>query len=249
MEQEFEVPNNTLLIIPELDIFKDTYKEVVESLKGNKTRNWFIPHAYMCLPLVVGNEHGFLFKSLYNFRCMWKGGDKQEDVVCEILDTHYTSEQKQIIKSHFGMGTVTIQNRFTLRTPRGINLITINPPNMWIDGIHYMTGVIETDNLRRDFSFSLRITRQNEWITINKGDPIGCVLPYPRRFIDDIQIKNAYDVLDSGDIYIEQTVMRDSGHERKNVDQHTKRRAGRRYFRGEDVYGNKFPDHQRKLGD
>ncbi len=249
MEQQFEVPENTILVVPEQEMFKDLYKEVLKPLKGHKTREWFVPHAYMCLPLVMGNEHGFVFESLYNFRCMWKGGDQKEDVLCEVLDTHYASEQKQVIKSHFGMGTITIQNRFTIRTPKGINSITINPPNMFIDGLHYMTGVIETDNLRRDFSFSLRITRQNEWIYVKKGDPIGCVIPYPRRFIDNIKVKNAYDIIPIDDIKIEQVAMHDFGHERQNIDQYTPRKAGRRYFRGEDVYGNKFPDHQKKLGD
>ena len=54
------------------------------------------------------------------------------------------------------MGVVTIQNRFTFRTPPDVNLMTINPPNYWIDGIQHMTGVIETDNLRRDFTFNLK---------------------------------------------------------------------------------------------
>jgi len=153
----------------------------------------------------------------------------------------------QTISSHFGMGTFTIQNRFTFRTPPGVNLMTINPPNHWIDGIQHMTGVVETDNLRRDFTFNLRITRKNEKIIINKGDYIGCVLPIPRYFVDGFSLKNFEDILTPEQILEEQQAMADFGDERRNLDRSKPHGNGRRYFNGEDVYGCPFSDHQKKI--
>lgn len=247
MKQTFVVPHKILLVIPETPFFKHVPELVIEPLKGHFKRDWFLQQAYLCPPLILGNEHGFIFKSLYSFRAKWDGGDYKESVVVEILDPFYEQQYYQLIKSHFGMGVVTIQNRFTLRTEPGVNLITINPPNFYIDGIMHMTGVIETDNLRRDFTFNLRITRVNEWINIDKGTPIGCVLPYPRHFIDQFSCQNAHGVISERDIKIEQQTMQDFGYERHNIDPNKPHKAGRRYFNGEDVYGNKFTEHQKRL--
>jgi hypothetical protein len=145
------------------------------------------------------------------------------------------------------MGTITIQNRFTFRTPPGVNLMTINPPNQFIDGIHHMTGVIETDNLRRDFTFNLKITRPDFEITINKGDYIGCILPIPRHFVDEFELVNGYDIFTNDEIKEEQKAMYDFAVERSTKDVHKPSRNGRRYFKGEDVYGCPFLDHQNKL--
>lgn len=236
------------MIIPELPQLSHIPAMVIEPLKGKFKRDWFHKHAYLCPPLVLGNEHGFIFKSLYDFRAKWDGGQHQDAVAIEIQSDNYKNEQYQTIKSHFGMGIITIQNRFTLRTEPGVNLITINPPNYYIDGIMHMTGVIETDNLRRDFTFNLKMTRVDAWVEIKKDTPIGCVLPYPRRFLDGFTHKHANEVISPQEIKIEQRAMQDFGYERSALDIEKPFWAGRRYFNGEDVYGNKFPpDHQKRL--
>jgi hypothetical protein len=240
------VPENKIVIIPENDGYIESINQIVEPFRGNKKRNWFTQHAYFCLPLVIGNQYGFAIKSLKTFSVIWNGGNSPSDTIVEILDDGDNPDY-QSISSHFGMGTVTIQNRFTFRTPFGVNLMTINPPNHWIDGIQHMTGVVETDNLRRDFTFNLKVTCKNTKITIQKGDYIGCVLPIPRYFADGFELEDAYSIYTKKQIEEEQIAMKDFGHERSMEDRHKKHANGRRYHNGEDVYGNKFPDHQTKL--
>ena len=238
------VPENKIVIIPEDDKYNESIQQIIEPFRGNKKRNWFIQHAYFCLPLVIGNQYGFAIKSLKTFSVLWNGGNSPSDTIVEILDGGDNPDY-QAISSHFGMGTVTIQNRFTFRTPFGVNLMTINPPNHWIDGIQHMTGVVETDNLRRDFTFNLKVTCKNTKITIQKGDYIGCVLPIPRYFADGFELEDAYSIYTKEQIEEEQLAMKDFGHERSMEDRHKKHGNGRRYHNGEDIYGNKFPDHQR----
>jgi hypothetical protein len=240
------VPHNKLVTIPESSEFNNSNELIIEPLKGKIKRDWFIKHAYFCLPLVIGNQYGFGIKSLKTFKVKWNGGASPSDVIVEILDKGDTPGH-QSISSHFGMGTFTIQNRFTFRTPPGINLMTINPPNQFIDGIHHMTGVIETDNLRRDFTFNLKITRPDTEIIINEGDLIGCVLPIPRHFVDEFELVNGYNIFTEDEIKEEQTIMRDFGIERSTKDKKKLNGNGRRYFKGEDVYGCPFKDHQNKL--
>ena len=45
----------------------------------------------------------------------------------------------------------------------------------------------------------------------------------------------------------EQKASRDFGKERNGPDKEKAHQAGRRYFQGEDVYGNKFLDHQKRI--
>jgi hypothetical protein len=110
-----------------------------------------------------------------------------------------------------------------------------------------MTGVVETDNLRRDFTFNLKITRPDTEIIINKGDYIGCVLPIPRHFVDKFELVNGYDIFTNEQIEEEQRAMHDFGVERSTKDIYKPHGNGRRYFKGEDVYGCPFSDHQNKL--
>jgi len=240
------IPENKLVTIVESNDFTNSNELIIEPLKGKIKRDWFIKHAYFCLPLVIGNQYGFGIKSLKTFKVKWNGGETSSDVIVEILDKGDTPSH-QSISSHFGMGTVTIQNRFTFRTPPDINLMTINPPNQFIDGIHHMTGVVETDNLRRDFTFNLKITRPDTEIIINKGDLVGCVLPIPRHFVDKFELVNGYDIFTKEEIEEEQQVMREFGIERSTKDIEKPNGNGRRYFKGEDVRGCPFHNHQPKL--
>lgn len=241
-----KVPNNKIVTISDSPEFENSNDIVILPMKGNIKRDWFVDHAYFCLPLVIGNQMGFGIKSLKSFEMEWNGGDTIFDTRIEIIDNgEYPTHQN--IGSHFGLGIVTIQNMFTFRTPPGINLMTINPPNYWIDGIHHMNGVIETDNLRRDFTFNLKITRKNEKIIVNKGDLIGCIIPTPRYFIDSFSLEKGEDIFSDEEIQKERQAVKDFSTERILKDIDKPHRIGRRYFKGEDIYGCPFRDHQNKI--
>jgi len=218
-------------------------------LRNKIKRDWFIKHAYNCLPLVMANQHGFVLNSLYDFTVEWNGGDAQEDVKITFKDEneHRKHAEIQRIEPHFGMGTFTIQTCYTLRTPKGVNLMTFNPPNLFIDGLCCMTAVIETDNLRRDFTFNTRVTTSDSIVRVSKGDPLGCIIPYPRHFIDKYEMVVATDCLTDEQIRNEQRCATDHGIERSDYDINNKGANGHRYRNGEDVYGQKFEDHQTKL--
>lgn len=243
------IPENTIVAIPyDTHIAKNADK-IFHPLANEVKRDWFSKHAYSCLPLVIGNQYGFVVKSLYDFIVIWDGGQTKDSVKVMILSQEdYTQmSQVQSVQSHFGMGTFTVQTGYSLRTPPGINLLVGSPPNKFIDGVAYMSAIIETDNLRRDFTFNLKITRPNFPIRINKGDWIGYFIPYPRRFIDSYTIVNADTILNQSQINEEQQCKKDFAAERIGLDQFKKNKNGQRYKKGEDVYGNKFLDHQTKL--
>lgn len=240
------IPENKIVAIPHNKSVTINSEEQYQSLVGEKRRDWFSDHAYLCLPLTIGNQYGFVVKSAHTFDVTWNGGKHLKDLKITMID--FIGDNKhQYINSHFGLGILTVQNGFTLRTPPGVNLMTINPPNYFIDGIQHMTGVVECDNLRRDFTFNLKVTRPNHTIRINRGDWIGAFIPVPRYFVDSFEMINAKDCLTPEQIEVEQKTSDDFAAERNGPDREKAHQAGRRYFQGEDVYGNKFLDHQKRI--
>lgn len=235
-------PENKILIVPETDFHKEDYLDIVQPLKGDKTRDWINNHVAHCLPVVIGNQYGFAIKSTCDFTAEWNGGPAPSDVIIE-----YNSLGKQLVSSHFGSGLITVQNHFTFRTPPGINLMVINPPNYFTPNLSNMTAVVETDNLRRDFTFNLKILSPNVKVEVKAGDVISAIIPIPRYFVDKFELDLAENYFDKTVIELEQQEMRNAGKERSGPDKQKPHGVGKRYWRGEDTQGNKFSDHQRKL--
>lgn len=239
------VPDNTILIVTENDRYNVSVNQVMHSLRGEIKRDWFVKHAYYCLPLTIGNQYGFVIRSLFDFTAIWNGGPNKNDVSVHVNSNDLGGHQ--YITSHFGMGTITVQNRFHFRTPLGVNLLTMNPPNYFIPNLQNMTGVIETDNLRRDFTFNLRITSPNIEVKVKQGDWLAAIIPVPRFTVENYEIKLAHDVIDHQTIENERTAGRDFGTERKESDPHKPHGNGRRYANGVDIYDNPFHKHQKNL--
>lgn len=238
MAGRLTVPEGKLYVVTEHDRFNDSVEKIVTTNRNNtKRRDWFVNHAYHCLPLTIGNQYGFSINAIAGVRAKWNGGDAPSDVEVE-----YTEEnQAQFISSHFGMGLLTLQNRFTFRTPDGVNLMTMDPTNTCNPYFRNLNGVIETDNLRRDFTFNIRIQRPNEWVEIKPGDVVASILPIPRYFPDSFELELAENIEE------ERQAMRDFGIERQTTDREKPNGNGKRYWKGEDVYGEKFEDHQRRM--
>lgn len=245
-----EVPENVIAVVAYDDFYRGRHDEVYFNLRGRNKRDWFSRHAYFCLPLVIGNQYGFAMRSLWNATLLWNGGPDPADTTVTI---HNVEDQErhgslQTIVSNFGLGIVTVQAAFALRTPPGVNLMTVQPPNFFIDGVQNMTGVVESDNLRRDFTFNLKLTRAGFPVRIQVGDVIAGVIPYPRHYVENFELVDASELFTPQQIAEEQQVAKAFGRERVERDVLRPDGVGRRYHKGEDVYGNKFPySHQTRL--
>lgn len=241
----FEVPDNHILVIPHDLSIEDHgyYKEVIMPLAGEKKRDWFTSHFYYCLPINIGNQYGFVIRSLVDFDAFWPGGNKDVDI--KIIDN--SNNHKQVIKNGFGSGIITIQNRFALKTPPGINIMTIQPPNMFIPTCVSMTGIIETDNIRRDFTFNLKMTLPDHKIEVRKGDPLGAFIPVPRNFVEMFNLVPAVDVFESEIVQRDILESHNLGKERQTVDLPRPHGSGRRYFNGLHTDGSKYKDHQKRI--
>ena len=245
-----KVPDHRILALPYDDHYAGLQNTVFLPLRGQHKRDWFSKHAYLCLPLVIGNQYGFALKSLFHATFLWNGGPEPADTTITVHNTEEADAfgSLQLLASQFGLGIVTVPTAFALRTPPEVNLMTLQPPNVFIDGLQNLTGVVEADTLRRDFTFNLKITRPDHPIEIKVGDLLAAVIPIPRGFVEKFEMIDAYEAVSPDTVALEQQTARDFGREREEVDAKNKRGVGRRYFKGEDVYGQRFEhSHQQVL--
>jgi hypothetical protein len=249
---EQNVPDNTIVAIKTSDHSPEVSKEFLDSVvsKPSKKRDWFPSRFYRCLPLTIGNQYGFLIKSGFDFSVFWDGSPDPQGVKIELQE-----HPKNLVglwpslTPHFGQGILTVNIPFMLRTPPGINLMTINPPNYVIPNVTVMTGVVETDNLRRDFSLNLKLQMPDVKTFIPKGSALAAVLPIPRYFVDKFSVLPGSSVFTDDVLKNETKAAQDAYSYREIEEPKTKFGVGQHYLKGTDVYKNLFKDHQRNLND
>ena len=242
----FEVPEDKILVVPTFEGNDGFYKEVILPLKGEIKRDWFHAHFYYCLPINIGSQYGFVIKSMRDFEVTWNGlMETENDLDIKFLNDD--NANKQFIKGGFSNGVLTIQNCFSLKTPIGVNLMTIQPPNMFIPGCVALTGIIETDQIRRDFTFNLKITIPNYKITVKKGDALGAFIPIPRYYVDKFNLDLVTNVVDKSVYLNEINDAIELSRQRGAEDLEKPHKSGRKYFNGVHAYGDEYKDHQKKL--
>jgi len=249
------VPENTIAFIPLIPAkglrqFDMNISTFLKPLNENHKRDWFTPNFYRCLPLSIGNMQGFVFSSPFTLEILWNGGNNNEDLQIAFMDDSGLNVQDMNhvhFKSEFGHGILTAHFPGVLKTPPGVNLMTIAPPNFPLLGISPMTGVVETDNLRFTFTLNFKVDMPNTLIRIEKDYPIMGILPIPRYFCDSFELKNAYDIFDKKDVEDERKIIHDHTLYRKKQNEYGRGSEGL-YYKGMDFYKNKFDDHQLPKG-
>ncbi len=250
------VPDKTIAYIPVIapegiEEFDMNISRFLKPSNENYKRHWFNSHFYKCLPLSIANMQGLVFSSPFSLDVFWNGGNNTEDLLLNAYDdsgiknietgnhVHFTSE--------FGYGIFTAHFPVMLKTPPGVNLMTIAPPNYPLPGISPMSGVVEADNLTFTFTLNFKVDIPNVVIKIEKDYPIMGIIPIPRYYCDSFSLINAYDILDKDDIEDQRQICDEQGKSRLEQN-NNKEKQDRRYFRGIDIRNNKFKNHQLPKG-
>ena len=221
----------------------------LKPLNTTHQREWFTSHFYKCLPLSIGNMQGFVFSLPYKISVLWNGGKNIEDVSIEV-DNDFKINNFIVPTSEFGNGILTVHYPLTFKTPPGVNLMTIAPPNFPLFGLSPMTGVIESDNIRFTFSLNIKIDVVNTRIIIKANTPLIGMIPIPRYFCDSFELKNAYDIFDKEVVKEEIKVIqkhfkiRKKNNDLSKIDKNQEYNADKIYYLGKDADNNSFKDHQ-----
>jgi hypothetical protein len=138
--------------------------------------------AYRCLPLVLANQSGWFIECPVAVDVLWRGGKSRHDLLI-----HFESGiPDPRVMSHFGSGVVTFSLPYLFRTPPGINLWVKGPTNRIKDGVQALEGVVETDWSAATFTMNWKLTRPNEVVRFEKGEPICMIVPVPRGLAENL---------------------------------------------------------------
>lgn len=244
INQGNDVPDKTVAVFYKKNLNMNEERLNKMLFKPDKKREWFHPNFYKCLPLTVANTYGFLIAAEYDFVVHWNGGDNVNDLQVHIPNEEAARFGHPDVVSNFGGGIITINTPFFIRTPPGVNIMTINPPNYILPLSTVMSGVVETDNLRKNFTFNIKIQVPDAEITFPAGHPLGAFIPIPRYYGDQFELKLAEDIFDPETVEEEIQACQDADDKRDANREKNPPEFDRDYMRGIDTYGNEFPDHQ-----
>jgi hypothetical protein len=203
--------------------------------------------AYRCLPMVHANQAGWIVRNPVRLRLRWNGGPLATDLGIR-LPPGRTDKR---VSSIFGHGIVTFGIPYLLRTPPGINLWVKGPANWIKDGIQPLEGVVETDWSESTFTMNWKLTRRNQTIRFDEGEPMCMVVPVPRGLAESLEpvrlplaqnqeLQARYRQWQTARVAFNEALLR--------FDEAAIRQGWQRdYMLGVDGAGTAFPEHQTKL--
>jgi hypothetical protein len=215
------------------------FYDIMQPLAGDQSRDWFTEKMYHVLPLIIGNQMGFAIKSNIDLTLFWPGKEKQVMIETNGKQRENADLDIQNYYNTLNSGILSVRNKMIIRTSPGINLMTIQPPNFFIDGVVAMTSIIESDNLRSSFSFNLKVTRPLTKIEIKKGDFLAAFIPVKRYFIDSFKLVDGLNMLDESTLELEWASANKMKSEVADGKEHD------RYYNGIFPNDLPFPDHQK----
>lgn len=145
--------------------------------------------AYHCPPMMMGNTFGWYIELEESLTLNWNGNPMPGSVKITLTDSGEDAPPG-IANDNFGSGVITfpIPRRPMFETPENYSLLVYGPPNLWIDGIYPLTGIVETDWSASPFTMNWKITKTNEDILLPKGHPILCFIPINLKDIESFKI-------------------------------------------------------------
>lgn len=161
-----------------------------------KRRDWMdnnSGHAYKCLPLSVANGFGWEIVNPVSFDAVWDGSLGHGGQTIKFNFYPETEEERKFvatnhISSHFGSGIITFSGlNFIIRTSKDHNVFLKGPTNHFKHGAQALEAIMESDWLPYTFTLNWKITAPNLLVKFLKGEPLGCLFPFPRNYLESFQ--------------------------------------------------------------
>lgn len=131
-----------------------------------------------CLPLTMANAYGWEALVPATVEAMWDGGTGADSVTVRYPpDPDPPAAIDRIAASHFGSGILTFSLHALLRTAPGVNLWVGGPVNEAKDGLHPLSGLVETDWSPYGFTMNWRFTRPGHWVRFEADEPFCQFFP------------------------------------------------------------------------
>lgn len=217
---------------------------------AERPRDWIenLPDrfAYRCLPLAMANQLGWEIQNPVSFSATWNGKDG-----LDAIKVRFDDDESTLIGSHFGHGILTFSLGYLFRTTKSHNLYVKGPANRPKDAIVPLEGLIETDWAPFTFTMNWQFTRKRHKVRFEIGEPICCVLPYPRHYAAkfDAELKDLNDDPKLYQQFVDWRNERLAFNEELKVQGSEAAQEGwqRTYMKGQDQIGQSFAGHQTKI--
>lgn len=140
-------------------------------------------HAYKCFPITLANSIGWSISFLNDIEFIWDG-------VSDSTDTHVTILQDKggVCSTGRANGTISFYSGLFFRTDQNMSLMSIVPPNHFIDGAMPFTSIISTSFFEDAYPIAWKITRPNIKILIPAGTPVATLIPIPLGNLSKIEL-------------------------------------------------------------
>jgi hypothetical protein len=214
-------------------------------------RSWMAGTRYRfanrCLPLLIANQAGWFLLNQHALSATWSGGEDASSLKIESLDGHLPP----IPVSHFGHGILTWPLSYLFRTPPGYNLLVRGPANWPKDGAYPLEGMVEADWSLATFTMNWKVTRPNEPVNFEVGEPICMLVPQRRGelelFRPQVRSIGAEPEIRRGLEHWMESRTRFLADLRVPGSEAAKHAWQKHYFQGQSPEGRQAPEHQTKL--
>ncbi len=194
-----------------------------------------------CPPMMLGNTLGWYYGLEEDITFNWDGNNSPGSV--KITNT-ITGKPvgSYIANNNFGEGVITFGGeRGYFETVDGYALFISGPSNMWIDGIHPCTGIVETDWSAFPFPMNWKMTAINKDILIPKGYPVMCFFPIKISDFEEFKINykdaSTWEKIDQIDIFNKNRDL--ETYSKENDETHSL------YLNGKNLYGEKIKNRKK----
>jgi len=139
-------------------------------------------HAYHCFPVTLTNTLGWSISFPEDITFIWDGISDYSPEHVKVL-----SGEKYVYTGRAN-GTISFNTGITFKTEENISLLTMPPPNFFIDGASCFTTLISTSFFRSPLPVAWMITSANKKITIPAGTPVCSIMPISLSSINNSEI-------------------------------------------------------------
>lgn len=171
-----------------MKIFVD--KQIGHPVKIEQTRiqrDWMDAtdnkHAYKCFPVSQANTIGWSISFLHDIEFIWDG-------ISDTLGNHVKilKDEGNVSYTTRANATISFESGLYFKTKQDMSILSISPPNYFIDGASAFTSIISTSFFPDSYPIAWRITKPNTPILIPAGMPVATLIPISVGSLCDIEL-------------------------------------------------------------
>ena len=168
-----------------IKVYKDVGSPaILDQLPMN--RDWmdatFDRHAYQCFPVSLANRAGLgvAFKEDLSFR--WDGVNTSSNHHIEII------KGGNFAHTNRGNRSISFETGLYFSPEENISIMTMPPPNIFLDGIQCISTIISTSALIGSLPIAIMVTKAKEIITIPAGTIVASILPISLSELNNTEV-------------------------------------------------------------